>query len=105
MIGPLQDALQFVEIVVGVDAHFCSRQPGGIDQAGMSEFVEDDDVGRFEKSLEGAQSSGVSGGEGESGGRAFEVGELLFELVMRGERAAEQARGSEQLPARGSSQS
>ena len=43
-VRPFQDFLQFLQIVVGEDPDLRAAEPGGVHDAGVDEFVQDDDV-------------------------------------------------------------
>ncbi len=75
---------------MGKDAQFRAGKAGGIHDAGVDEFVEDDDVVLAGERADGADGGGVAGGKGERGLGLLEGGEGGFQFVMRRERAADE---------------
>ena len=75
------------------NAEFRSTEAGGVDNTGVGEFVQDQDVVLAGEGANGAQGGSVAGGEGERGGSALEGGEKLLEFVVGRERTADEAGG------------
>jgi hypothetical protein len=91
LVGPAQDFLQVIQIVVTEHAHLRARKPRGINDAGVDQLVHDDDIVAVKQSADDAGGGGVAGGKGERGRSAFERGQRFLQNVMRRQRAAEQA--------------
>ena len=72
------------------DAKFCAREFGGVHDAGMNEFIEDEDVVLAHQRGNGAERRGVTGRKGQRGFGAFEGGERFLQFVEWCERTADQ---------------
>ena len=88
--APFQYFLQVIQIVVGEDADFCAAEPGGVHDAGVNEFVQNNHVILAEQRADGSDGGGIAGGETQRGFGAFEICERFFQFVMRCERTANQ---------------
>src|ERR1051326_7827783 len=89
---PLEDVLQLIQVIVLEDAEFRATKTRGIDDAGVDEFVSNDDVLLVEQGANGAEGSGVAGGKTERGFDALEGGQGFLQFVMRRERTANEPR-------------
>ena len=56
--GPLEMALEPLEVVVGKDPHCRSAQSGPVNERGVAEFVEDEDVAFSTKGRQGPRRGG-----------------------------------------------
>lgn len=92
--GPLQDGLEVIEVIVAKDAEVRTGEAGGIHDASMDAFINDDDIVPAEEGGNGAKSGGIAAGEGERRGSSFVVGQSLLEPMVWGEGAADQPRGA-----------
>lgn len=88
-----EEFLELVQVVVWKDAKGGAGEPGGIDEAGVGELIENDGVVFTDKSRDRSDCGGVSIGEGERGLGFFTGGNSLFELMKEIERAAHEAGG------------
>ena len=89
-VRPFQDVFKIVEIVVGEDAQFGAGKPRGIHDAGVNQFINDDDVILAEQGADGADGRGIAGGKYQRGFGAFECGQRFFQFMKRRQRAANQ---------------
>ena len=89
----VEEFLKFMEIVVGEDAKGGAGEPGGIDQAGMGELIDDDGVALADNGRDGAHGGGVAVGESEGGFGFLSVGDFFFESMVEIERSADEAGG------------
>ena len=71
---------------------FAPHKPRGVHDAGVNQFVNDDDVVLADQGANGAEGGGVAGGKGQRGFGAFEAGERFLQFMKRRERAANQPR-------------
>ncbi len=94
MIRPAQNLPKFGEIVVGKNAKFGAGKSGGIDDAGMHQFVEDDDIVRPHQGANGSQRRGIAGGKNQGGRGVLKAGEGGFQFMVWSERAANEARSA-----------
>ena len=76
---------------MGEYADRCAGEFGCVDEAGVGEFVEQDEIVFADGGGDDAEGSGEAGAEGQRGLRLFCFGEGCLELQMRGERAADEA--------------
>ena len=90
--GPFEFVFQIIQIVVGKDADFCAAEPGGVHDAGVNQFIENDDVILAEQRADGSDGCGIAGRKTQRGFGAFEAGERFLQFVMRRQRAANQPR-------------
>ena len=72
------------------NAEFCAAQFCGIDNRGVNQFVDDDDVVFVGERANRSERGGVTGGKNQRGFGLFELSERLLEFVVRRERAANQ---------------
>ena len=79
---------------MGEDAELGAGEAGGIHDAGMDQLVQDDDVVLAQQGADGAEGSGVAGGEAEGGLGALEGGERFVQFVMGRQRTADEARSA-----------
>ena len=70
-VRPFQDVFQVVQIVVVKDAEFRAAQTRGIHDAGVNQFINNDDVVLAEQRGDGAERGGVAGGKCQRGLRFF----------------------------------
>jgi hypothetical protein len=91
---PLQMALELAEMVVRVNADDRAAELRAVDQRGVGELVENDDVVLAEQRAERADRRRVAGGKAQRRFRALELREFLLELDVWSERAADQPRGA-----------
>ena len=77
----LQNFLQVVQVIVAEDAQLGAAEPGGIHDAGMHQFIQDDDVILVQQCADRADGRGVAGGKAERGLGAFEGGERFFQFA------------------------
>ena len=91
---PFQHLGQSIQVVVAEDAEFGAAKAGGIDQAGMHQFVDEDHILLFQQRADSAESRGITAGEGQRSFRPFEVGEDLLQFMMRAQRTADQPGGA-----------
>ena len=77
---------------MGKDADGGAGELGGVDETGVGEFVEQDEIIFADGGGDDAESGGEAGAEGECRLRLFGFGKGCLELQMRGECAADQAR-------------
>ena len=75
---------------MGVSVLVVAGEAGGIHDAGVDEFIHDDNIVFSNQGADGANGGGVAGGEGQRGFGAFEGGEGFVQLVMRSEGAADE---------------
>jgi hypothetical protein len=64
---PFQFVFQIIQVVVGKNADFGADKPRGVHDAGMNEFVENDDVVLAEQRANGADRRRVTGGKSQRG--------------------------------------
>src|SRR5581483_3213260 len=76
--------------IVRKDTQLGAREPGRVDDRGVYELVEDDDVILIAQGADRADRGGVTGRERNGGLRVLEGGEGFIELVVRRERAADE---------------
>ena len=65
------------------NAGFRAAEFGGIHDAGVNEFVHDDDVVPAEQGGDVPDGGGVTGGKNQAASRAFEGGKGFFQFVER----------------------
>lgn len=92
-LSPFEELAQAAGIVVREDAEGSAAEAGGINEAGVGEFVEEDDVGGFCDGGENACGGLPACGEDEGGLSLFKLGNCGFELGVRGEGSREEAGG------------
>ena len=80
------------------DAEFRPGETSGIDDAGMDELIQDDNVAFARKGADGSQGGGVTGGEAQRGLGAFEGRQRLLQLVVGRQRTADEPRGARARP-------
>ena len=90
-VGPAQDFLQVIEIIVSEDAQLGPRKPRGIDDAGVDQLIDRDDIIAVEERADDAGGGGITGGKGQRGLGAFEGGQSFLQDMMRSQRTAQQA--------------
>ena len=73
------------------DAELRAAETSAIDDAGVDELIDDDDVVLVEQGRDGAEGGGVAAGETQRSFGGFECGERFFEFAMRRERAADES--------------
>ena len=83
---------------MGEDAHFCAAKPRSIHNAGVNEFVENNDVVFAEQCADGSKRRGIAGRESERGFGVFEGGKRFLKFVMRRQRTANQPRRTRPAP-------
>src|SRR5258705_7391962 len=94
LVRPFQDRLQIVKIIVCEGAELGAAETRGIHDAGMDQFINDDDILLAQECTDRSHSGGISAGETYRGCCAFECGESFIQLLMRGERPADQPRSA-----------
>ena len=82
------------DVFVAEDFNFCFGEAGSVDDAGVIEFVGEDEVVLAEDAGDGAGVGGEAGLEDDAGLDSFEGGDLFFELHMDAHGAGDGADGS-----------
>src|ERR1035437_3731310 len=78
---PLQLGFKVIQVVVVKDAQFCAGKFGGVHDAGMNQFINDDNVVLADERSDGAERGGVAGGKSQCGLGFFEGSEDFFQFV------------------------
>src|SRR5438876_271152 len=91
---PFQVALEFAQIVVWKDSQDRAAQLCGVDQRGVAEFVEQDDIVFRDQRRNRTKRCGVSATETKRSLRAFPFSQRAFQTQMWRLRAADQPRGA-----------
>ncbi len=91
---PLEQRFKFPEVVVGEDPDHGLAPARGIDEAGVGELVQNEDIAFAGEGADRPVGRGVPAGEREGGLDVFEAGEALLELQMGAERSADEAGGA-----------
>ena len=73
------------------DADFRAAEFCGIHDAGVNEFIQNDDVRLTQQGADRALGRGIAAGEDQSGLGFLELGECGFQFVEGGKRAANQS--------------
>src|ERR1700730_12774208 len=81
-------------MVVWKYAHSGSGEPGAIDNTGVNEFIQDDNVAGTNQTAEGANRRGISATEEQRALCSLERRKRLFQLLVRGLRTRNQSRCS-----------
>ena len=80
----------FSEIVVGENPESRAGQSGGVDEAGVRELVEDDEIRLADDGGDHAERGGEAGGEGERRFRLLGCGKRVFQQLVRRQRPADE---------------
>src|ERR1700693_4891391 len=79
---------------MGKNAQLGAAEPGGIDNAGMHELIQNNHIVGAYQCTDSPQGGRVACREAQRGFRPFEGSQSLLELLVRLERAADQARSA-----------
>src|ERR1700730_9613521 len=81
-------------MVVRKYAHSSSGEPGAIDNTGVNEFIQDDNLAGTDQTAEGANRRGISAAKEQRALGSLECRKRLFQLPVRGLRTRNQSRCS-----------
>ena len=89
-----EDGFEAGEVVVGKDTEGGAAEAGGVDEAGVGEFVEDDGVAATDEGGDGAERGGVTAAEDKGGGFFLPGGEFLLQREDSGAGAGDESGGA-----------
>lgn len=92
--GPSKLFGEVGDVVMTEDTQGGTAETGAVHEAGVTEFVQKNDVVFGGEGLQGAGAGGVTAAEDEGGGGVFERGEFFLELVVGRLGAGDKARGA-----------